>query len=254
MLDIDPQQVQIKPDVVRLPGCFTVEIKNVRVLDNRDAIGNSFFAKAEYQWWNVREFGQLKCQNASANGCGGYGNNWYGKITELEQFDCFSATFAMFARVSPSWTRAESVHRSPINFEGSVARRDLGSTRSERSSVSTTGRPLTATAIADLTSFKEIDSKTIDPLSPHSNRLDMYGDTQSGSGDGAVQGTVVAKIRLAFNATGTIAEKRANKEAQIEESVQRELDERRRNWDVNNGQFDKFRQWYIDYRKNLWHK
>ncbi|KAK6046681.1 hypothetical protein COOONC_15814 [Cooperia oncophora] len=69
-------QIRIKPDVVRLPGCFTLEIKNLRVKDDSDAIGNSFFAKAEYQWWNVKDFSNLRCQNASNNGCGGYGNNW----------------------------------------------------------------------------------------------------------------------------------------------------------------------------------
>lgn len=77
MLEIDPRQVVIKPEVVKLPGCFSVEIKNVRVLDvGENGIGRSFFAKAEYQWWNVKEFSNLKCQNASNSGCGGYGNNW----------------------------------------------------------------------------------------------------------------------------------------------------------------------------------
>ena len=76
ILEIDPRQVVIRPEVVKLPGCFTVEIKNVKVLDRKDAIGNSFFAKAEYQWWNMKDFADLKCQNASNNGCGGYGNNW----------------------------------------------------------------------------------------------------------------------------------------------------------------------------------
>lgn len=69
-----------------------------------------------------------------------------------------------------------------------------------------------------------------------------------------LKGTVVAKLRLAFNATGIVKQKKAAKEAQIEESVMRELEERRRTWDVNNGQFDRFRQWYIEYRKNIWHR
>lgn len=49
-------------------------------------------------------------------------------------------------------------------------------------------------------------------------------------------------------------QKKLKKEAQIEESVMKELEERRRTWDVNNGQFDRFRQWYIGYRKDIWHK
>ncbi|VDK45177.1 unnamed protein product [Gongylonema pulchrum] len=77
LLEVDPRQVVIRPEVVKLPGCFTVEITNIRVLDQEEKIGNSFFAKAEYQWWNVKDFSNLKCQNASNNGCGGYGNNCY---------------------------------------------------------------------------------------------------------------------------------------------------------------------------------
>ncbi|KAK5978095.1 hypothetical protein GCK32_016461, partial [Trichostrongylus colubriformis] len=77
VIEINPGQIHIKPDVVRLPGCFTLEIKNLRIKDDPDVIGNSFFAKAEYQWWNVKDFSNLKCQNASNNGCGGYGNNCY---------------------------------------------------------------------------------------------------------------------------------------------------------------------------------
>lgn len=76
ILQVDPRQVIINPKVIKLPGCFNVEIKNIRVLDNRDAIGNNFLAKIEYQWWNVKDFANLKCQNSSSNGCGGYGNNW----------------------------------------------------------------------------------------------------------------------------------------------------------------------------------
>lgn len=76
LVDIDPRQVHIKPAVVKFPGCFTVEIRNVRVHDNHDVLSNSFFAKSEYQWLNLKEFSDVKCQNASNNGCGGFGNNW----------------------------------------------------------------------------------------------------------------------------------------------------------------------------------
>ncbi|PIO65526.1 hypothetical protein TELCIR_12796 [Teladorsagia circumcincta] len=168
VLEINPGQIRIKPDVVRLPGCFTLEIKNLRVKDEAEAIGNSFFAKAEYQWWNVKDFSNLKCQNASNNGCGGYGNNW--------------------------------------------------------NSASMIGPP----------SIRMVTVKWI-----------FYKETK---------GSVIAKIRLAFNATGSVERKRLLKEAQIEETVAKELEERRRTWDVNNGQFDKFSQWYIEYRKNIWHK
>ncbi|KAM3715701.1 Glycoprotein 3-alpha-L-fucosyltransferase [Dirofilaria immitis] len=78
IIEVDSRQIVIRPKIVKLPGCFNLEIKNIRVLDNHDdAIVNSFFAKIEYQWWNVKDFEDLKCQNASNNGCGGYGNNCY---------------------------------------------------------------------------------------------------------------------------------------------------------------------------------
>lgn len=68
------------------------------------------------------------------------------------------------------------------------------------------------------------------------------------------QGTVVAKLRLAANATANIREKKRIKEMQIEDAVRKELEQRRQSWDVNNGQFEKFRQWYLDFRKDLWHR
>ena len=69
-----------------------------------------------------------------------------------------------------------------------------------------------------------------------------------------LQGTVVAKIRLAYNATNNIQRKKDTKEAQIEKTVLRELEERRKTWDINRGQFEKFQDWYIEYRKNIWHR
>uniref|UniRef100_A0A914YF36 DUF7753 domain-containing protein n=1 Tax=Panagrolaimus superbus TaxID=310955 RepID=A0A914YF36_9BILA len=59
---------------------------------------------------------------------------------------------------------------------------------------------------------------------------------------------------MAYNATGGIQRKKSTKEAQIERTVLRELEERKRTWDINRGQFEKFQQWYIEYRKNIWHK
>lgn len=59
---------------------------------------------------------------------------------------------------------------------------------------------------------------------------------------------------MAFNATGAIAHKRSLKEAQIEKMVATELEERKQTWDINKGQFEKFQQWYMDYRKNVWHR
>ncbi|PIO61257.1 hypothetical protein TELCIR_17227, partial [Teladorsagia circumcincta] len=137
VLEINPGQIRIKPDVVRLPGCFTLEIKN------------------------LREF-------------------------------CFN-----------DWAAFDSDGDCEMDF----LQGDKGDYRGALATLQQVG-----------------------------------------------YGSVIAKIRLAFNATGSVERKRLLKEAQIEETVAKELEERRRTWDVNNGQFDKFSQWYIEYRKNIWHK
>lgn len=48
LIDIDPRHVHIKPEVIRFPGCFTLEIRNLRVsvvVENLSniAITNTFF-------------------------------------------------------------------------------------------------------------------------------------------------------------------------------------------------------------------
>ncbi|CAP27332.2 Protein CBG07012 [Caenorhabditis briggsae] len=226
VLDINPNQVHIKPDVVRFPGCFTLEIKNVKVKDLPEALDNSFFAKAEYQWWNVKDFSNMKCQNASNNGCGGYGNN------------CF------FCDVCESLTNLEQEEAEQSN---TLAGQLKGINCPQRPGFYTFRKEF---CFNDWSAFDADGDCEMDFLQGD------RGDYKSalGSLQQVGYGSVIAKIRLAFNATGAILRKRQLKEEQIEETVAKELEERRRTWDVNNGQFDKFSQWYIEYRKNLWHK
>ncbi|KAK6054388.1 hypothetical protein COOONC_08107 [Cooperia oncophora] len=108
-----------------------------------------------------------------------------------------------------------------------------------RSSASMTGRLLIRTAIVRWISYK-VTKAIIGVHWPHCNKLAMAQSSP--------------RSVWHFNATGAIERKRLLKEMQIEETVAKELEERRRTWDVNNGQFDKFSQWYIEYRKNIWHK
>ncbi|WKX95452.1 hypothetical protein Q1695_012144 [Nippostrongylus brasiliensis] len=226
VLDINPGQVHIKPEVVRVPGCFTLEIKNLRVKDDPDAIGNSFFAKAEYQWWNVKDFSNLKCQNASNNGCGGYGNN------------CF------YCDVCHALTE---IDHGDTDMSDTIANQLRGIKCPKRPGFYTFRKEF---CFNDWSAFDSDGDCEMDFL--QGDKGDYKGALASLQQVG--YGSVIAKIRLAFNATGTIARKRLLKEAQIEETVAKELEERRRTWDVNNGQFDKFSQWYIEYRKNIWHK
>ncbi|VDN06079.1 unnamed protein product [Thelazia callipaeda] len=225
VLEVDPRQLVIRPEVVKLPGCFDLEIKNVRVLDNEDAFENSFFAKAEYQWWNVKDFANLKCQNASNNGCGGYGNNCYycdicKSLTEL-QTDSSKSTLANQLKGinCPSRPGFYTFRKEFCFNDWSAFDRD-----------------------GDC----QFDFFQGDKFSDYRSALSYL--QQIG------YGTLVAKLRLAMNATGDVEEKKRIKEASIEENIQKELEERRKSWDINNGQFEKFRQWYINYRKDIWHR
>ncbi|VDM67409.1 unnamed protein product [Strongylus vulgaris] len=238
VLEINPGQVRIKPDVVRLPGCFTLEIKNLRVKDDPDIIGNSFFAKAEYQWWNVKDFSNLKCQNASNNGCV---YTWQ----SARRMNPFTTDFVPFyCDVCQSLTEIDS---GDASVSDSIASQLKGISCPKRPGFYTFRKEF---CFNDWAAFDSDGDCEMDFL--QGDKGDYKGALASLQQVG--YGSVIAKIRLAFNATGNIERKRILKEAQIEESVARELEERRRTWDVNNGQFDKFSQWYIEYRKNIWHK
>ncbi|EPB74792.1 hypothetical protein ANCCEY_06099 [Ancylostoma ceylanicum] len=241
VLEINPGQVRIRPEVVRLPGCFILEIKNLRVKDDPDIIGNSFFAKAEYQWWNVKDFSNLKCQNASNNGCGGYGNNCP-NYCNMRYDQCHYSSY--YCDVCQSLSEIDT---GDADMSDSIASQLRGISCPKRPGFYTFRKEF---CFNDWSAFDTDGDCEMDFL--QGDRGDYKGALASLQQVG--YGSVIAKIRLAFNATGNIERKRMLKEAQIEESVARELEERRRTWDVNNGQFDKFSQWYIEYRKNIWHK
>lgn len=65
---------------------------------------------------------------------------------------------------------------------------------------------------------------------------------------------MVAKLRLAANATGEIAGRKRIKEALIEETIRKELEERGKTWNIGSEKFEKFRLWYTNYRKDTWHR
>ncbi|CAJ0586607.1 unnamed protein product, partial [Mesorhabditis spiculigera] len=225
IIDIQSSNVHIKPDVVKFPGCFTLEIRNLKIHDRAEALGNSFFAKAEFQWWNVKDFSNLKCQNSSSDGCGGYGNNCY------------------YCDICESLTDIEEGRTRPDSFQSQLK----GINCPQHPGFYTFRKEF---CFNDWSAFDADGDCEMDFL--NGDRGDYKGALSSLQQVG--YGSVIAKIRLAFNATGAIAKKREQKEEQIQQTVLRELEERRRTWDVNNGQFDKFSQWYIEYRKNIWHK
>ncbi|KAI6183457.1 hypothetical protein M3Y97_00491200 [Aphelenchoides bicaudatus] len=228
LVEIDPRQVKITPPLIRFPGCFTIEIKNLHILQNSEQ-ETSFFAKSEYQWLNVKQFSELKCQNASSEGCGGFGNNCY-----------YCDVCESLRDIDEAKTGESSV--------SSFASQLRGLHCPQRSGYFTFRKEF---CFNDWAAFDADGDCQLDFLQT-SEKSDLKSALASLQQIG--YGTIVAKVRLAFNATGNIARKRALKEAQIERMVASELEERRNTWDINKGQFDKFQQWYVDYRKNIWHR
>ncbi|VDN56963.1 unnamed protein product [Dracunculus medinensis] len=225
IFEVNPHEVKIHPEVIRLPGCFTIEINNIKILENDGTIPNSFFGKVEYQWMNIKDFSELKCQNASNNGCGGYGNNCYycdicDGLNELDNAQ----------NQSPFINELKGL--SCPNHPG------LYTFRKEF-------------CFNDWSMFDKNGDCQLDFLQGErsSDYKSAFASLQQ-----VGYGTIVARLRLAYNATKEIAQKRALKEKQIEEMITRELEEKRRTWDVTNGEFQRFQKWYINYRKNLWHK
>ncbi|VDK79262.1 unnamed protein product [Onchocerca ochengi] len=225
IIEVDPRQVIIRPKVVKLPGCFNIEIKNIRVLDNNDAITNSFFAKIEYQWWNLKDFADLKCQNASNNGCDGYGNN------------CYYCDIC------------ESLHQLQSGRENSALTNQLKGISCPKYPGFYTFRK--EFCFNDWSAFDSNGDCQFDFFQDEkfSNYRAAFSSLQQ-----IGYGTVVAKLRLAANATSKIAERKRIKEELIEETVRKELEERRKTWNINSEQFEEFRLWYTNHRKNIWHR
>ena len=65
---------------------------------------------------------------------------------------------------------------------------------------------------------------------------------------------MIAKFKLSHNGTDTQLRKKQKKESEIEEVVRNELQHRKDNWDPRRGRFETFQDWYIQYRKDAWHR
>lgn len=67
---------------------------------------------------------------------------------------------------------------------------------------------------------------------------------------------MVSKFTLAHNATTDQQHNKAKKEADIEATIDTELEKKRveNGWALNDRQYKTFRNWYIQYRKDTWHK
>uniref|UniRef100_A0A1I8EI92 DUF7753 domain-containing protein n=1 Tax=Wuchereria bancrofti TaxID=6293 RepID=A0A1I8EI92_WUCBA len=198
ILEVDPRQVIIHPKVVKLPGCFNIEIKNIRVLDNHGAIGNSLFAKVEYHYYcdiceSLHHLQEESGKSALTDQLKGISCPKYPGFYTFRKEFCFN-----------DWTAFDSNGDCQFDFFQGDKFSDY---RSALSSLQQVG-----------------------------------------------YGTVVAKLRLAANATDEIAGRKRIKETLIEENIRKELEERGKTWNIGNEQFEKFRLWYINYRKDTWHR
>ncbi|PAV63664.1 hypothetical protein WR25_07783 isoform B [Diploscapter pachys] len=167
ILEINPSQVHIKPEVVKFPGCFTLEIKN------------------------LKDFSNLKCQNQSNNGCGGYGNNCY------------------YCDICESLQKIDS-----SGDQTSLASQLKGINCPQHPGFYTFRKEF---CFNDWSAFDTDGDCEMDFLA--GDRGDYKGALASLQQVG--YGSVIAKIRLAFNATGAVERKKRIKEAQIEETVAR---------------------------------
>lgn len=225
LINIDANSVSVQPTPIKLPGCFTINMRaDIQQIDTP----KNFFSKVEYNWLNLPQFSNLPCQNASSNGCGGYGNNCYycdicNSLTDVDSSKSGSNIVSQFKKLScPD-------KAGPYNFKREFCFNDF----------------------SDLD--KDGDCK-----------LDFLQNGQSGdSYQDALKnlkklgyGTVVAKFTLASNATGEQADKKKTKESEIEKSIDKELESKRQenHWAVDDQQYITFRDWYIKYRKDTWHK
>uniref|UniRef100_A0A914HW67 Uncharacterized protein n=1 Tax=Globodera rostochiensis TaxID=31243 RepID=A0A914HW67_GLORO len=210
LAEVNARQIKILPPIVKLPGCFTIEIQNVRILEG-GKVGGNIFAKTEYQWLNAvdSKSGDSKCQNASLNGCGGFGNN------------CYYCDICKTLR---------SIDETPdkSNLPPDIAKQFKGMNCPDKIGLYSFRKEFCFNDWSILDANRDCRLDFLESISP-SAESDQIGNVQSAMA--ALQqvgyGTLVAKVRLAYNATPEIEAKRAQKEAQIERTVKKELERKR---------------------------
>jgi len=225
LLTIDPSSVVISPNPVKLPGCFTISMKvSVQQAD----VPRSFLSKVEYYWNNVPQFSSLPCQNSSANGCGGYGNNCvYCDICHnLQEIDKNSNK----PQIANQFKDIDCPQKSGDYF----LKKEFC-----------------------FNDFSEFDKD-------HDCKLDFLQNGQAGSNykdafknlQQIGYGTVTAKFILSYNATPEQQKNMDKKLNDIAKSIDQELEKKRqeKQWALDNEQYQTFRDWYIQYRKDTWHK
>jgi len=191
-------------------------------------VPRSFLSKVEYYWNNVPQFSSLPCQNSSANGCGGYGNNCvYCDICHnLQEIDKNSNK----PQIANQFKDIDCPQKSgDYNLKKEFCFND----------------------------FSEFDKD-------RDCKLDFLQNGQAGSNykdafknlQQIGYGTVTSKFILSYNATPEQQKSMDKKLNDIAKSIDQELEKKRqeKQWALDNEQYQTFRDWYIQYRKDTWHK
>jgi hypothetical protein len=227
VLTMDSSSIQINPNPIKLPGCFTMT-GNVEILTPN--VPKNLVSKIEYSWVNEPQFSNLPCQNQSSDGCGGYGNNCYycdvcRSLTELKSNQKVNNQAMLKQFNDISCPTKQGIYQLKREF--------------------------------CFNDFKEFDKDNDCKLDFMQNQKvpQQYKEALNNiqlSG----YGTVLAKFSLASNASDEQTAQKAAKEKDIENSLGVELEKKRteNNWAVNDGQYVTFKSWYIQFRKDQWHK
>jgi hypothetical protein len=227
VLSIDSSSIQITPTPIKLPGCFTMST-NIEILPS--AVPRNFVSKIEYSWVNEPQFSNLPCQNQTSDGCGGYGNNCYycdicNSLTELKTNNKVNNQQMIKQFTDISCPTKQGIYQLKREF--------------------------------CFNDFKDFDkdhdchldflqnNQVAQPYKEALNNIQLSG-----------YGTVLAKFILANNASDDQVTQKKAKEKDIEKSLDVELEKKRQenNWAVNAAEYITFKNWYIQFRKDQWHK
>jgi len=188
----------------------------------------SFLSKVEYNWLNLPQFSALPCQNSSSNGCGGYGNNCFycdicNSLQTVDKTSSNSQVVSQFKDINCP-TKA-----GPYNLKREFCFNDFGEFDKDNNC-----------------QFDFLESgKAGENYQDAVKNLKQLG-----------YGTVTAKFTLSYNATTDQDDKKKSKEAEIVKTIEKELESKRKenSWAVDDSQYLTFRNWYVQYRKDTWHK
>jgi len=231
------ETITVSPNPIRLPDCFNISFE-VEILDSINEVPRSFIGKNEFQLYELPDVEKLQCQNASNDGCGGYGNN------------CIYCDMCEQLKVIK--TRPKS---------GTTAQEEFLGQFDDVKCPDRPGRYLVTRRVCfnDWTILDADHNCQLDILETLASSSDSAPDAETlKAAYEALQqkgySTLVARFYLAHNSTPEQTTKRLEKEKEINAHWDTELVTRRREWNVSDAEFGPFRDWYLKFQRDTWHK